>query len=133
MKTLLRIFIVTIISLWVVDYWLPEGLRIDGGWSTLAKTSGWLTAANLFVRPLVNLVLLPLNLLTMGSFKWITQVLILWGVTYLNPDVHISTFKLAGQFLGFGLPQITLEGVFAYVAIGFLLTFISNLILWLFE
>lgn len=133
MKYLLKIFIVTAISLWLIDTFVAEGLSISGGWGALAKTSGWLTLANLILRPILNLVLLPLNLVTMGSFKWITQVLILWGLTKISPYIQITTFHLTGHLLGITVPELTLHGVFAYVAIGFLLTFVSNLILWLFE
>lgn len=47
---------------------------------------------NLIVRPVVRLITLPINLLTLGLFGWVINGLMLWATSWLVPGFHVSGF-----------------------------------------
>jgi putative membrane protein len=60
-----------------------------------------LAALNLFVRPLVTLLTLPLNMLTLGVFSWVVSGLLLWAVAAVVPGFEVRGFlgALEGSLL----------------------------------
>lgn len=54
-----------------------------------------LAAVNLFVRPLVALLTLPLNMLTLGVFSWVVSGLLLWAVSAVVPGFEVRGFLAA--------------------------------------
>ena len=51
---------------------------------------------NLFVRPIVNLLLLPIHLVTLGTFRWAANLVTLYLVTRLVPNLQIHAFTFPG-------------------------------------
>ena len=49
-----------------------------GGVSTLLMAALVIAAVNLFVRPVINLLLLPINLVTLGMFRWVSNLVTLF-------------------------------------------------------
>ena len=73
-----------------------------GGSGNLLTAAIVLTLANMVVRPVVKLVTLPLNVLTLGLFSGIAGLVTLYITTRLVPGVSIS----AGRFPLCGLKQM---------------------------
>ena len=87
---------------------------------------------NLLVRPLINILLLPINILTLGTLRWLVNVFTLYFVTLLVPDFEITGFHFAGSsFQGIVIPSLSLGTIWAFVAVSFLISIISGLIFWL--
>lgn len=65
---------------------------------------------NTFIKPVLQLLTLPLSLLTLGLFSFILNVLLLMGAAYITPGFHIEGFigaaiaaivlSLTSSFLG---------------------------------
>jgi putative membrane protein len=134
MRKLLRFFVVTIFCLWLTNSWFPEGLRITGGLLVLVKAGLALTLANLFVRPVVNLLLLPFNLITLGMFRWVVNAGMLWLVVRLVSGMSVAGFHYPGfTYQGFVIPGLQLSLVGAYIFLAFFISLVSTLLLWLFR
>ncbi len=88
MKKHLRVFFFNIFALWVVKNILP-GVSYSGGFHTLIWASLVLTLVNIIIRPLVNLLLLPINLITLGSFRWLVNVATIYLVTVFVPQLYL--------------------------------------------
>jgi putative membrane protein len=71
--------------------WLLEGIRVDGLLSALlaAATLGILNA---FLRPLIILLTLPVNILTLGLFTFVINALMLKIVSEVIPGFTVHGF-----------------------------------------
>ncbi len=132
MKRIIRIFVVETVVLLVVSK-ITSGLQFENGFISLIVTAVSLTLASLLIKPVINLLLLPLNLLTFGLFRWASSAITLFLV-----DLVLSEFSL-GSFVFHGynsplivIPSISLPvGLLSYLAFSFLISFITSLIYWL--
>lgn len=109
---LLRPIIVTAASLWLLDYFVPT-INITN-WTALILASVVMVLLNTLVKPLLKILLLPINVVTLGLFSVVINVFMLWLVTYLVPGFEISNTVLFGVHLNqfFSI-------LFASVLIGF--------------
>jgi putative membrane protein len=73
---------------------LIDGIRIQSlGMGILA--AGILGVVNAVIRPVVLILTLPINLLTLGLFTLVINALMLQFVSYLVPGFTIETFRAA--------------------------------------
>lgn len=86
------------------------------------------TLINFFVKPIIKLFLLPINLLSLGLFSWIANVLILLVLTQINPVVKIVAFTTAAYSQsGFLIPALSVNLLFSYILTSLLLSLVFNL------
>jgi putative membrane protein len=131
MKKHLRLFLINSLSLWLAAYLLP-GVSYAGGWQTLAWTALVLTLVNFLVKPIVKVLLLPINLLTLGAFRWLINVAVLYLVAMIIPQFKITAFVLSGfSYQGFVVPSVHLGIFWAHVAASLLISFSTTFLLWL--
>ena len=132
MKRILRVFIVESIVLFFVSQ-ITTGLIFKNGTSSLLYTAAFLALASLFVKPVVNLLLLPLNLLTFGVFRFLTNAITLFLVDLVLSQFTVNSFFFKGYHGNlFVIPSIGLPaGALSYLAFSFMLSFTSSIIYWL--
>jgi putative membrane protein len=74
-----------------VAAWLLTGIDYgDSGW-TLVVAAAVFTLVNMWLRPVVRLLSLPLIILTLGLFLFVVNVLMLYVTDWLVPDFEIET------------------------------------------
>ena len=89
--------------------------------------------SSLLVKPLINILLIPVNLVTFGLFRWVSSAIALYIVTLVVPGFSIIGFDFAGwaskwiDIPAFAIPP----GILAFIAVSFLLSIITSLIYWL--
>jgi putative membrane protein len=71
-----------------------KGIRLDNN-QTLIVTSLVLALINTYLRPLVVILTLPINILTLGLFTIVINAGMLKLVSWLIPAFHIDTFWTA--------------------------------------
>lgn len=131
MKSLIRSFLVNALALWLVSQ-IGQGLFFAKGIETLLLTAVVLGLFNSFVRPLINILLLPINILTLGTLRWLVNVGTLFVVTLIIPDFKIFGFHFSGlTFQGIVLPPVDLGPVLALVVVSLLISFISGFLFWM--
>lgn len=131
MKTLLRYFLINLTALWVTTQ-LIEGLTYTGGIKTLLIGGLVFTLINMFLVPFLKILLLPLNLLTLGLFAWLTNVLALYALTTVVSGFQLIPYYFPGlEYNGFTLPAIELTTFWVAVAASFLIGLITHLLQWL--
>jgi putative membrane protein len=75
-----------------VAAWLISGITYgDDGW-TLVLAAAVFTLVNMWLRPIVRLLSLPLIILTLGLFLFIVNVLMLYVTDWIVPDFEIASF-----------------------------------------
>lgn len=105
-----------------------------GGYQTLLLAAVAIAGVNLFVRPVVNLLLLPIHLVTLGIFRWVANLVTLYLVTLLVPSLQIHAFAFGGIDLKYLIiPAIHFSAFGAFVVATVTLTITFHLIYWLLQ
>lgn len=130
MKRIIRAFVIALLSLHLVSF-IAEGMVFEKGIETFFFAGLGLAAALIFAKPVINLLLLPLNMITFGVFRWISSAIALYLVTLVVPGFKIVTFYFEGfHSIWFDIPQLDLKGFLAYIAYALLLSIITSFIYW---
>lgn len=133
MKTILKHFIIDTVSLYLISL-VVRGIVFEKGIETLLLTGFVLMLTTLIIRPILNILLLPLNLVTFGLFKWVTYLITLYLVTVVVPGFKLMDFAFAGfSNPWLPIPAIALSGALAFVAFAFLISFVSSIVYWIFK
>jgi len=130
-KKILRLFIIDTLGLYLVSNSI-SGIIFENGLISLILAGVGLSVSSIIVKPIINLLLLPLNLLTFNLFKWASSAIALYIVTLVVPGFLVKGLYFMGYTSKwFDIPSISLEGILAFVSISFLLSIFSSLIHWL--
>lgn len=131
MKKLLRYYLINLAALWAATQIVP-GLIFTGGFQTLLIGGLAFTIINFLLVPLLKILFLPLNLLTLGLFSWIINVLALFALTSTVSDFHLVSFHFGGFFgSGFSIPPLDLTSFWVAVLASFIIGVITHLLQWL--
>lgn len=133
MKTIIRNTAIYTFALYFLPSIIP-GVEIDGGFVTLLIGGFALAMMFLVLKPILNIISFPINLLTLGISSIFTNALILYLLTIFVVDISIVAFTYhATTVFGFGIPTIEFNTFFAYVYTAFILSLIDSAISWLME
>ncbi len=131
MKKIFRHFTVDTLTLYAVSLF-TLGLVFEKGLITVLLAGAGLTIASLLARPVINLLLLPINLITFNLFKWVSSAVALYLVTLVVPGFKITRFHFVGMSSNlFIIPSFSLEGVLSYVGFAFIISLVTSFIYWI--
>ena len=131
MKKLARIFLFSLFALWLTPN-LIGGIKIVGDWQTYIISSAALSLIFLFVKPVLRLFLLPVNLLSLGLLSWVVNVAILYLLTLIIPQIKISDWNFPGiSYEGFVIPSYYFNQIATFVIVSLILSFIINFLVWI--
>jgi putative membrane protein len=74
-----------------VAAWLLTGITYGDSWWTLLVAAAVFTVVNMWLRPVVRLLSLPLIILTLGLFLFVVNVLMLYVTDWVVPAFEIRT------------------------------------------
>jgi len=131
MKAIIRNIFFYAISLFVLNQTL-EGVKISGGASTYILGGAALSIIFLIIKPILNIIALPLNIITFGLFSFLSNVIILYILTLLVPQIRINSFQFQGySFAGFVIPKFYFNTFMAFVISSLSLSVIISFLTWL--
>lgn len=131
MKSVIRHYLINLGALWTVTQILPS-ISVVGGPKGLLIGALAFMIANILLVPLLKILLLPLNLLTLGLFAWLSNVLALYLLVNVIPYFKVATYNFSGIFWqGFSIPSVELSVFQVVIIASFILGFIINFINWL--
>ena len=109
-----------------------DGVRISGGLTTYIIGGVVLSLLFVIVKPILSLITLPLNIITLGLFSFLINAIILYLLTVLVPAVSVVGFRFKGlSFLGFVVPQVSVNIFFAFIIASALMSLILGFLKWL--
>ena len=128
MKYFIRSWLFQVFALWLVSEIIPA-LVIVGSWQTILIAGFVLSLLMLFIRPLLKILFIPINLLTLGLLSWIINAIVLYLLTVLVPSVEIRAWTFPGYTgYGFGIPSVYINYYLALIISSVSITAISNLL-----
>lgn len=127
----IKYFLISSVTLYLISL-VISGLVFENGVNTLILTGIALTVASLIIKPVINILLLPLNLITFGLFRWVGYAVALYIVTLIVPGFKIVNFAFNGlTSYWFSLPAISFNGIVAIIAFSFIISITSSILDWL--
>lgn len=130
MKALLRKTLLNSLSLWLTSLFLV-GFKFGEEIVTLLLAGFVLLLIQKIIKPILQILTLPFNLLTFGLFSWLINVATLYLLTFFVPQIRITAFTFQGANLaGFVIPRMELNLVGAFIATAFVLTLIQKFLDW---
>lgn len=131
MKTLLRYFLINLVSLYLTTKVIP-GLTYSGGIKSLFLGAAVFMLINFILVPLLKILFLPLNLLTLGFFSWLINVLALYALTTIVSDFALLPYTFEGITLaGIVIPFMELTPFWVAVAASLMIGLITHFLQWL--
>lgn len=94
--------------------WLVPGIEVENFQSAMLVTI-IIALINIFIRPLIVFITLPINILTLGIFTLVINALLLMLAGYLAPGVDVEGFLSAFigsvvlAFLGLIINMVTID------------------------
>lgn len=133
MKSFFRNTLFNAFAIFMISQILP-GVKVSGGFFTYFFGGMALTVLFILLRPILNILALPLNLITLGMFSFLTNVIIFYALTVLVAGITISAFTFPGyEYAGFIIPKIYFNTLFAFVLVSFLQAAIVSFLSWLIQ
>ncbi|MCL4353481.1 phage holin family protein [Patescibacteria group bacterium] len=131
MKGLLRNTLYNAFAIYLMSQLLP-GVKVYGGIPTLIIGGFVLTILLVLLKPVLNLLALPLNLVTLGMFSFVVNIVIFYLLTVLVIGITISSFTFPGySYAGFVIPKIYVNTLFAFILVAFLQSTTVTFLDWL--
>ena len=130
-KKFLRFYFADLSALYIVNQTV-SGMVFENGIKTFLITGAALSLFSYFIKPVINILLLPINLITFGTFKWISSVIAIYVITLIVSGFSINNFYFQGfssQWID--IPTISVNGFFAIILFSFTISIITSLINWL--
>lgn len=112
MILLLRWLLFTLAIMFVA--WLVPGIGIENFQSAMLVTV-IMALINIFIRPLIVFITLPINILTLGIFTLVINALLFMLAGYIAPGFYVDGFLAAFlgsvvlSFLGLIINMVTLN------------------------
>lgn len=89
MRLLMRLA-TNVFALLVVEYLVPGFILTDIWAAVIAAIV--IGIVNTFIKPILQLIALPISILTFGISAFLINVLLLWGTSMLVPGFEIVSF-----------------------------------------
>ena len=132
-KPFLRNTLFNSFSIFFISQILP-GVKVSGGIATYLLGGLALTLLFVLLRPVLRLLTLPLNLVTLGMFSFLSNVIIFYLLTIFVTGISITSFTFPGySYAGFIIPQIYFNSLFAFIIVAFLQSACVSFLNWLIE
>lgn len=131
MKGLIKSVIINSTAFYIASI-AVKGFQFSGGVATLIIAGLAFTIINALAKPLVSLFLLPFNLITLGLFSWIINVIMLHLLTVAVPEIKITAWQFSGiNYQGFVVPGMNFPALQTLIIASFLISIITSVLNWL--
>ena len=131
MKTILRNTGVYSFSLFILSL-ADAGVKVQGGFLTYLAGGFALCLLFMILKPILGIVSLPLNLVTLGMFSFLINSIILYLMTVFVVQIKVVAFTFQGLNLGgFIIPKMGFNIFFAFIVSAMALSIIVGVISWL--
>lgn len=128
MKYFIKVWVFYVFSLWLTRELFPA-FTVSGGWVTLFVSGLILSLLMLIAKPLLKILFIPINILTFGLLSWIINVIVIYLLTLLAPNVAIHAWMFPGvTWQGFVVPATNLTYLICLVITSLSVTFITNIL-----
>jgi len=113
----IKAILITSISIFLLAALVPAISYTN--WGTLIVASIVLTILQKVVEPVLKILFLPINIITLGVFSWVINLLIMYLAVLLVPGFHINNLIIGSYHLG---------SIFTLLLVSFALSLVESVI-----
>ncbi len=92
MKLIIKLTL-NVFTLLIVSYLVP-GFEFVDIWTTVVAAVA-IGVVNTFIKPILQIIFLPISIITLGITAFLINVVLLWGVSFIVPGFTIANFMTA--------------------------------------
>lgn len=81
-----------------ISIYLLDGVTFDGSFKTILLVGAVMGLLMVFIRPLLNLITLPLRIVTLNLFSFVIMMFLVWLVDALFPADMFEIFGISNLF-----------------------------------
>lgn len=131
MKAFLRAILVNLLVLYLVDAVYPAFSILHDVKTLITAAVIWLLL-NKIVKPIIKLLLLPINLITLNLFSWAVGLITLFLLPLIVSGIQITPYDFPGfNYQGFSIPSFHISIFLSYVFASSFLNIFHNIIAWI--
>jgi len=132
MKKILRIIVFELIVLYIVSQ-VASGMVFKNGIQSFLIAGAALAGATFVIKPIINLILLPVNMITFNLFRWVSHAIVLFLVDLVLDEFEVAGFGFAGVVIGsFKIDPITIQkGILPYIVFAFIIAIVIGFLQWI--
>ena len=131
MRKILQNYFIVTASIFTLTQIIPA-ITIQNGWFGIFYASFILALLLYIAKPIVNLIMIPINFITLNLASWLVNIIIIYLWILLVRDVQIHSWEFGGGVFGpltfsrmnFGALQVT-------IIVTILLAILEKLYSWL--
>lgn len=133
MKKILRDVFSNTLSIYLTSL-LFSGLKVTYDIQSFVASGFLLTIGEYVVKPILSLIALPLQFLTLGLFSFVINAIILLILTQVYKNIHIVAFSFNGiVLLGIRVPAFQANLILSYLIISATIYVLAKTMHWLFQ
>ncbi|MCX8009032.1 MAG: phage holin family protein [Patescibacteria group bacterium] len=128
MKHLARVFLFNIVAFWLTTEFLPA-IKVSGGVGIILAAGFLLGLLMVIVKPMLKILFIPFNFLTFGIAGLFINVVVIYLLTFILPEVQIVPYTFPGfSWEGFVVPSIDFHYIGSLLLVTAMVTGISHLL-----
>lgn len=126
MKYFIKTWMFYMVSIWIIRELIPAFV-VRGGWMSILTAGGILAILMLFVKPIIKILFIPINFLTLGVISWFVNVIVIYILTIVAPNVAIVPWQYPGlMWQGFIIPKTTVAYVPTLILVTLTITLVTR-------
>ncbi|OGG73167.1 hypothetical protein A3A38_03515 [Candidatus Kaiserbacteria bacterium RIFCSPLOWO2_01_FULL_53_17] len=87
-------FLATAVAVYLTVNIVP-GISVSGGWTTVLVVSLVWSVIITVIRPVLQILSLPITLITLGLFSFVLNALLFWAMELIVPGFDVAGFMPA--------------------------------------
>ena len=100
-----------IAGIWLAVMYVPGVIFVEkGNWQMLALAGTILGLINFFIKPVLKVITLPLRIVTFGLFGLVINMLMVWMVSFIFPEI-IFPEKIIQKIIAFFWTSLIVWGI----------------------
>ncbi len=130
MKKILKTVLIWFLALKATSF-LITSISFADGVKTVILAAAAMAGFEYLIKPIAKILFLPINLLTLGTLRWIIDVIGLYLITIFIDGFGLSQYSFPGlNWQGLVIPPINFSLIITYVLSALLLNLSFSLISW---
>lgn len=131
MKHIPRSYLIHLLAIYFLVT-INSGFTVAGNWQAVLYAALLLTFITIFIKPLLKILFLPINMITLGFFAWVINIGILYVLILIAPQIKIDIWNFPGTSGAFfSIPAFTLSKPANFVVSALLLALVIRALRWL--
>lgn len=84
-------FLGTAAAVFITINFVP-GIIVSGGWTTILLVALAWSVITMVIRPVLQILTLPINIISIGLFSFVLNALLFWGIEFVVPGFDVQGF-----------------------------------------